>query len=246
MRIDMIDEEQALVEHLGDLRKTIIYSVVFFVICFAVFLLFTKQLIPIITKEQKLAMLGPLDVVRFYTGIAGSLSIGVSAPFVGFQVWQFIRPALTDEESKTALKYIPAMFFSFITGLLFGFYVVFAFAYDFLIGLGTTNFEMMITAQEYISFLLMTTIPMGFLFEVPFILMFLTAIGLVTPAKLSLVRKYAYVILAVVSAVITPPDFISQLIVLFPLFALYEFGVSMSKIVYRNQQRSQHTIATEK
>lgn len=234
----MIEEEQALTEHIGELRKVIIYSVILFVTCFCVFLLFTQQMIPILTKEQKLAMLGPLDVIRFYTGIAGSLSIGFSAPFIGFFLWRFIKPALTERESKTALKYIPAMFFSFIGGLLFGFFVVFAFAYQFLVGLGTANFDMMITAQGYFSFLLMTTIPMGFLFEVPFVLMFLTAIGVVSPEKLSSIRKYAYILLAVISAIITPPDFISQLIVLFPLFVLYEIGVWLSRIVYRNQQKS--------
>ncbi|NEU29570.1 twin-arginine translocase subunit TatC [bacterium LRH843] len=234
-----MDEEQALVEHLGDLRKAIIFSAVFFILCFVVFLLCIQEVIPIITKEHKLTMLGPLEVIRFYTGIAGSLSIGVSAPFIGFQLWRFIRPALTTNESKHALKYIPAMLISFICGVLFGFYVVFAFSYDFLIGLGTVNFDMMITAQEYFSFLLMTTIPMGFLFEVPFILMFLTAIGVLTPSKLSSIRKYAYIFLAVVSAIITPPDFISQLIVLFPLFILYELGVWLSRFVYRNQQQKE-------
>ncbi|MBS4196119.1 twin-arginine translocase subunit TatC [Bacillus sp. FJAT-49870] len=235
----MMDKEKALMEHLGDLRKVIIYSGLFFIICFAIFIIFIQQMIPLITKSQKLTMLGPLDVIRFYTGVAGSLSLGVSAPYIGFLIWRFIQPALTDKESKNAIKYIPAMLLSFICGLSFGYFVVFPFAYHFLMSLGTDNFEMMITTQSYFSFLLMTTIPMGFLFEVPFVLMFLTAIELVTPNHLSSFRKYAYVVMAIVSAIITPPDFVSQLIVLFPLFILYEIGIVLSKFVIQNKERKE-------
>ncbi|MCJ7840928.1 twin-arginine translocase subunit TatC [Lederbergia sp. NSJ-179] len=239
-----MDEERTLTEHLSELRKMLIYSSIFIGVSFMVILIFTQKMIPIITKGQKLTMLGPLDVIRFYTGIAGSLSLGVSAPFIGLMVWKFIRPALTDLESKKALRYIPAMLFSFMSGLLFGFYIVFPFSYQFLLKLGTTNFEMMITTQSYFSFLLMTTIPMGFLFEVPFILMFLTAIEILTPELLAKSRKYAYIVLAIVSAIITPPDFVSQLIVLIPLFILYELGIGLSKMVFQKQQKE--AIQTER
>lgn len=232
-----MDEERALTEHLTELRKVIIYSVLFLAVCFVTILVFTQQMIPIVTKGQKLTMLGPLDVVRFYTGIAGSLSLGVSAPFIGLLLWRFIRPALTDLESKKALKFIPAMLISFAGGLIFGFYIVFPFSYQFLLKLGTANFEMMITTQSYFSFLLMTTIPMGFLFEVPFVLMFLTAIDVLTPKQLAKSRKYAYIVLAVISSVITPPDFVSQLIVLIPMFILYELGIGLSKIIYQKRQK---------
>ncbi|MEK3889903.1 twin-arginine translocase subunit TatC [Bacillus sp. FSL K6-3431] len=234
-----MDEEKVLTEHLGELRVVIIYSCLFLIICFAIFLIFIQQMIPIITMDQKLTMLGPLDVIRFYTGIAGSLSIGVSAPFIGFLLWRFIRPALTENESKKTIRYIPAMLISFIIGISFGYYIVFPFAYQFLMLLGTANFDMMITTQSYFSFLLMTTIPMGFLFEVPFVLMFLTSIDIVTPSKLTSIRKYAYIVMAIVSAVITPPDFISNIIVLIPLVILYEIGIGLSKYVFENKQRKE-------
>ncbi|WP_053219509.1 twin-arginine translocase subunit TatC [Virgibacillus senegalensis] len=232
-------EEQTLVEHITDLRKAIINSVVFFAVCFIVILLFINQVIPILTDQEKLVMLGPLDVVRFYTGIAGSLSLGFSAPFIGYQIWKFVKPALTEEESKTAITFIPGIFFSFVAGLAFGFFVIFPTVFGFLMNLGTHNFDMMITAREYFSFMLMTSIPLGFLFEVPLVLMFLTAIGLVTPDKLGKVRKYGYLLMAVLSALITPPDVISQIIVLGPLIALYELGVVLSKVMYKRKLRTE-------
>ncbi|QTN01475.1 twin-arginine translocase subunit TatC [Sediminibacillus dalangtanensis] len=232
-------EEQTLVEHITDLRKAIINSVVFFAVCFIVILLSINQVIPILTDQEKLVMLGPLDVVRFYTGIAGSLSLGFSAPFIGYQIWKFVKPALTEEESKTAISFIPGIFLSFVAGLAFGFFVIFPTVFGFLMNLGTQNFDMMITAKEYFSFMLMTSIPLGFLFEVPLVLMFLTAVGLVTPDKLGKVRKYGYLLMAVVSALITPPDVISQIIVLGPLIALYELGVLLSKVMYKRKLRTE-------
>ena len=230
-----MDEKKTLVTHLEELRSVIVSSVIFFALCFVFFLIFVQQTIPFVTKGEKLVMLGPLDVIHFYTGVAGSLSLGVSAPFIGYRLWQFVRPALSEKESATALKYIPTMFFSFVLGTSFGFFVVFPFAYSFLTGIGYSHFAMMITTREYLSFLLMMTLPMGFLFEVPFVLMFLTSAGLVTPQGLKAKRKYAYLSLAVISAAITPPDFLSQLIVLFPLFTLYEIGRFLTRSVYRKR-----------
>ncbi|MFZ4450988.1 twin-arginine translocase subunit TatC [Salibacterium aidingense] len=233
------NEEQTLVEHITDLRKAVISSSVFFVVCFVLFLLSINYVVPLLTDENQLVMLGPLDVVRFYTGIAGSLSLGVSAPFIGYQAWKFVRPALTKKESKTALTFLPGIFFSFITGLLFGFFVIFPTVYQFLMSLGTTHFDMMITAKEYFSFMLMTSIPLGFLFEVPLFLMFLTAIGAVTPQKLKEIRKYGYILMAVISALITPPDVMSQVIVLGPLFGLYELGVLLSSVMYKKKRKAE-------
>ncbi|KGA96385.1 Sec-independent protein translocase TatCD [Alkalihalobacillus alcalophilus ATCC 27647 = CGMCC 1.3604] len=238
MRGEQAGAQQSIVEHLTDLRKAVLYSAIFFVLCFIGILLYINKVIPFITNDHKLVMLGPLDVIRFYTGIAGSLSLGLSAPFIGYQIWKFAKPALTEQESKTALTFIPSLFISFILGLSFGVLVIFPTVYSFLMGLGVKNFEIMITAKEYFSFLMMTTIPLGFLFEVPLLMMFLTAIGVVTPDKLKEVRKYGYVLMAVVSALITPPDFISQLIVLVPLMLLYEIGVILSKVMYKKRLRA--------
>ncbi|WP_245804805.1 twin-arginine translocase subunit TatC [Halobacillus hunanensis] len=229
------DDEQPLVEHIADLRKAIIGSLIFFVVCFIGILVSINYVIPVVTDGNELVMLGPLDVVRFYTGIAGSLSLGFSAPFIGYQAWKFVKPAMTTKESKTALSFIPGILISFLTGIAFGFFIVFPTVYGFLMGIGDQNFEMMITAKEYFSFMLMTTLPLGFLFEVPLLLMFLTAIGIVTPSNLRGMRKYGYLVMAIVSALITPPDLLSQLIVLIPLIVLYELGIMLSKVVYERK-----------
>lgn len=231
----METSEQTLVEHLTDLRKVLIRSIFFFLICFIICLLFINRLIPVLSNHYDLVMLGPLDVIRLYTGIAGSISLGISLPFIALQAWIFIRPALNDKEAKVSIMFIPAIIMSFAIGIMFGLFIVFPTIYGFLMRLGEINFSMMITAREYFSFLLMSTIPFGFLFEVPLLLVFLTSIGVVTPDMLKSIRKYAYLILAVVSALITPPDFFSQILVLIPLMSLYELGVLLSRISFKRR-----------
>lgn len=241
----MKTDEQTLVEHLTDLRKVLIRSLIFFIASFALCLFFINRLIPVLANDHELVMLGPLDVIKLYTGIAGSISLGLSLPFISYQVWLFVRPALTEKESKVSLIFFPAILFSFIGGLCFGFFIIFPAIYQFLMLLGESHFAMMITAREYFSFLLMSTIPFGFLFEVPLLLLFLTTIGIVTPAMLSSMRKYAYLIMAVVSALITPPDLFSQILVLVPLIGLYEIGVIMSKLKFKKLKAVQESPSSE-
>ncbi|MDQ0271526.1 twin-arginine translocase subunit TatC [Cytobacillus purgationiresistens] len=238
----MENSEQTLVEHLTDLRKVLIRSLIFFLLCFIICLVFINRLIPLLANHYELVMLGPLDVIRLYTGIAGSLSLGVSLPFIAFQAWLFIKPALSDKEAKMSVLFFPAILLSFVVGLLFGLFIVFPTIYGFLMKLGETNFAMMITAREYFSFLLMSTIPFGFLFEVPLLLVFLTSIGVVTPDMLRSIRKYAYLVLAVVSALITPPDFFSQILVMIPLIGLYELGILLSRISFKKRVAVQQDI----
>ena len=239
------EEEQTLVEHLMDLRKVVLNSVICVLVIFVCLLLFMDKLIPFLSHEHELVMLGPLEVIRLYAGIGLVLALGLSAPFIAGQLWVFSRPAMTKQESKMALLFLPAVLGSFVAGIAFGFYVIFPTVYRFLIGLGAKNFDMMVTAKEYFHFLIMTTVPMGVLFEVPLLLMFLTAIQLVTPLKLKKVRKYALLVFAVLSALITPPDFLSQLIVLIPLILLYEAGIVLSSLTLKwmeSKKRQEHIV----
>lgn len=93
----------------------------------------------------------------------------------------------------------------------------------------------MFTAEHYFRFMMNLTLPFGFLFEMPLIVMFLTSLGILNPAKLSKMRKISYFALIVVSVVITPPDFISDVLVIAPLLVLYELSISLSALIYRKK-----------
>nr|WP_233189539.1 twin-arginine translocase subunit TatC [Sporosarcina sp. P7] len=228
------DTDPALIEHLTDLRKQLIKSVVVFLVFFIAVFSTINLWFPYVTRGYKLIVLSPLEVISFYTTISAAMAFGLSVPFVCHFLWQFVKPGLTQKEGRFLSLYSPAILILFVGGLAFGYYVVNPLSYNFLVKLGKINFDVMITAKEYARFLLMTTMPIGLLFELPIVALFLSAIGILTSETMKKVRKWSYVILAVVSALITPPDFLSQLIILIPMIALYEASIF---IVMKTEKR---------
>lgn len=219
--------EPSLVEHLTDLRKQLVKSAVIFIIFFIAVFSTINLWFPFVTRGHKLIVLSPLEIVTFYMSISIALAFGLALPFLCHFLWQFVKPGLTERESRFFSLYSPVMFILFALGLSFGYFVVNPLSYNFLTSLGAINFEVMISAQEYARFLLLTTMPIGLMFELPMVAMFLSSIGLLSVNTLKKVRKWSYVALAVLSALITPPDFISQLIVLIPMILLYEISIRL-------------------
>ena len=224
-----------LVDHLSELRKQIIKSVAVFLLFFLIVFSTINLWFPYVTRGHQLIVLGPLEVVKFYMSISSALALGLALPFLCHFLWKFVSPGLNEKESQFLSLYSPVMLFLFLGGVAFGYFVVNPLSYNFLVSLGAMNFTVMVSAQEYASFLLMTTVPLGLLFELPVVAMFLSTIGLLTADSMKKVRKWSYLTLAVVSALITPPDFVSQLIVLIPTILLYEASIY---IVRRKEQRS--------
>lgn len=229
------ENPETLVDHLTDLRKQFIKSIAVFLLFFILVFATIHLWFPYVTRGHELIILGPLEVVKFYMSIATALSFGLSLPFICHFIWQFIKPGLREKESQFFSLYSPVMLFLFLAGIAFGYFVVNPISYQFLTSLGAINFTVMVSAQEYMSFLLMTTVPLGLIFELPMVTMFLAATGLLTAHTLKNVRRWSYLVLAIVSALITPPDFVSQLIVLIPMILLYEASVL---IVRRTEQRN--------
>ncbi|MFS0576905.1 twin-arginine translocase subunit TatC [Sporosarcina sp. 179-K 3D1 HS] len=229
-------EEQPLVEHLTDLRKQLLKSIGIFLFFFITVFSTINLWFPFITRGNQLIILGPLEVVKFYMSISTALAFGLSLPFLCHFVWQFVKPGLNERESRFLSLYSPVMLVLFLVGIAFGYFVVNPLSYHFLLSLGAVNFNVMVSAQEYVRFLLMTTMPIGVLFELPIVTLFLSAIGLLTAASMKKVRRWSYLAIAVISALITPPDFISQLIVMIPMVLLYEASIFL--VIFSEQRKA--------
>lgn len=212
-------------DHIIDLRKQIIKGAIVFVTLFIIVFSTINFWFPLISRGHNLIILGPLEVIKSYTSISVTLSLGLSLPFICNFLWQFAKPGLYEKEQKFIGLYSPIMLILFVIGLLFGYFVVNPMSYQFLINLGEMNFDIMVTATDYINFLIMTTIPIGLLFELPIVALFLSSMGILTATKMKNVRKWSYLCMAVVSALISPPDFISQLLILIPMIGLYEISI---------------------
>jgi sec-independent protein translocase protein TatC len=231
----MDDKELQLVDHLEELRKRIIISAIAFIVFFIVGFVYVTDIYKWFVKDLKLMVLGPSDIIWIYFMIATVIAIAGTIPVLAAQIWLFVRPALKPVERKITLSYVPALFLLFISGLAFGYFVIFPMVLKFLVNLGDGMFVTNFTAERYFQFIMNMTLPFGILFELPVVVMFLTSLGIINPFILSKIRKYAYFVLIVIAVIITPPDFMSDFVVTVPLLLLYEISINLSKFVYRKK-----------
>lgn len=173
---------------------------------------------------------------HIWTSIWAGFIVGF--PYVLYEVWKFISPGLYEKERKNSRGFILVASFLFFLGVLFGYYVVAPLSINFL---GTYQVSSEVTNEfdlaSYISTIRTSVIACGILFELPIIIYFLTKVGLVTPEIMKKYRKIALVIVLILSAVITPPDVTSQIIVAFPVLILYQVSIGISKRVLKNEAK---------
>lgn len=232
----MQQAEQHLTEHLAELRRRILVTLGVFLLALCAAFVYVEAIYNWLTRdlEDQLQVLGPTDVIWVYLMIAGVFAIAVTIPVAGFQLWRFVSPGLRPNERRTSLAYVPALAVLFVVGLSFGYFIIYPMVLSFLESL-SGNFVTAYTAEKYFRFMINMTVPFGILFEMPVIVMFLTSLGILNPLRLSKMRKLAYLILTVVAVTITPPDFVSDVLVIVPLFLLYEISIGLSRIVYRRR-----------
>lgn len=165
---------------------------------------------------------------QFMTDMTVSMFAGLilGSPFIIYQLWQFIMPALYVKERRYARRAVFVMSFLFMIGVLFSYYFMVPWTLNFL---GTYQVSALVVNQislsSYISTVTSTILGVGVVFELPVVVFVLAKIGIITPSLLKDNRKYAFVIILIVAAIITPPDVFSQMIVTVPLYALYEISV---------------------
>lgn len=245
-RVTKDQPDATLVEHLDDLRGVLIKSILVFVIFFALIFLTIQFWFPYLTKGHDLIVRGPFEVIRFYLRTAGSLGVGLSLPFICYYLWQFMRPGLVEKETNFLKSYFPFMMGLFILGLMFGYFVVHPISYYFLIQMGQQNFDVLVTADEYMSFLLITTMPFGLIFQMPIIVLFLHHIELLDSVIMKNVRLYVYFGLLVITALIAPPDFFTHMITVAPMIVLYELSIYIVRIKERRRQKREAKMEEEK
>jgi len=231
------EKEMNIVGHLSELRNRIIVTGLFFILFFVLGFVYIKEIYSFFESDIdfQLTVTSPGDIIWIYITMAGIIGLIGTLPVFCLQLWLFIKPALSKSERRVSLSYIPAVFFLFLIGLVFGYFMFIKLILPFLLSLNDGMFNELFTVEKYFRFLFRITLPFALLFEIPIIIMFLTSLGLVSPAFLRKMRKYAYFILLIVGALVTPPDIFLQLIVAVPLFILYEISIYLSSIVEKKK-----------
>ena len=164
-------------------------------------------------------------------------------PYVIFEFWRFVSPGLHDSERKNARGFILIASLLFFVGVFFGYYIVTPLSINFL-GNYTVSSEVFndFDLSSYIGLLRASVLASGLIFELPIIIYFLTKVGIITPKFLSKNRKFALIIVLSLSAIITPPDIVSQIIVSIPLLILYEVSIFISKFTFRRLEKQMQNL----
>ncbi|MFW5822795.1 MAG: twin-arginine translocase subunit TatC [Tangfeifania sp.] len=196
-------------------------------------------------NQQPLELISIKIAGQFMTHIWVSIIAGfiIASPVVFYEFWRFIKPALYDNEKKYAGG---AVFFTsvlFLMGVLFGYFLIVPLSVHFL---GSYNVSGEVTNQinlkSYIGSVTSISLAAGVVFLIPIFSYFLSKVGLITPQFMKTYRKHAYVIMLLLSAIITPPDVFSQIMVCFPLVFLYEIGILISKRVVKKREKEMDEI----
>lgn len=239
MSSDKNIKDMNFVDHLSELRNRLIVTAVFFILAFILSLVFVKDIYNFFQNDIdfQLTVTGITDVIWVYIAIAALIALIFTLPLLSLQIWLFIRPGLTKKERRVSLAYIPAILILFVAGLVAGYYLFANIILPFLLRWNDGTFNEMFTVDKYFRTLMNFTLPFGFIFEVPIILMFLTSLGILTPDFLRKNRKYAYFILLIIGGLVTPPDVILQISVAIPLFLLYELSIYLTNVVYKRREK---------
>ena len=186
-------------------------------------------------RVQSRVMAGQFSA-HIWTSIWAGFIVGF--PYVLYEMWKFISPGLYEKERRYSKGFILIASLLFFMGVLFGYYIVAPLSINFL-GSYTVSEEVFndIDLSSYISTVRASVIACGIVFELPIVIYFLTKVGLVTPEILRKYRKIALVLVLILSAIITPPDVASQIIVAVPVLILYQVSIYISKVVIKREEK---------
>jgi sec-independent protein translocase protein TatC len=239
----------SLLDHLDELRKRLLYSVVALAVTIGLSWVFVERIFDFLERPitpylgegdgaGQLVVLGVQDAFVLYFKVAALAGVFLAAPFLLYQLYAFIAPGLYKRERLWAVPFVFAGTLFFVAGGAFAYTVAFPLAVDFLVGIGNDQFDVMITGDRYLSFLMLVMLGLGAMFELPIVVFLLAVIGVVTPQ--TLLKKFRWAVLAifVVAAIITPtPDVVNLLVFALPSIALYLVGVAAAWVVVGRREK---------
>lgn len=222
-----VQTEQPLRDHLQEFRKRLIICLVVVAIAALACYNYVDDIIALLSGPAgKLYFMNPSEVFFTYMEIALYAGILFTLPVLLYEVWAFVAPALWPEERRAVLVILPTAVILFYVGLVFAYYLVIPAAVTFFMGFATQTLQPMFSLESYLSFILALTLPFGFIFELPLIVVFLAKNGLVTGDFLKGKRKILIVIAFIFAAVVSPTtDIFTQTMIAVPLIVLYEISL---------------------
>jgi sec-independent protein translocase protein TatC len=246
------DEKESMqtmgfLDHLEELRKRIIYSIVavavgFFACWWKVEAIYDVMQRPIMDAlkangmSEKLVYLNPTEPFNLYLKIAALAGLFLTSPFVLYQVWMFISPGLYRKEKKYVIPFMVSTISLFSLGGVFGYKFVYPYALTFLINFGK-QFQPMITVGEYTQLFLSVVLGMGLIFEMPILVFFLSLMGIMSAGFMLKNFRYAILVIFIIAAIVTPTtDILNMCIFAAPMIALYAISIGVAWAVHPKQR----------
>jgi len=239
----------SFLEHLEELRKRIIYSVVAVVVGFFACWSYADKIVgwmqqPIMEAlkrngmPQTLVYLNPTDPFNLYLKVGALAGLFVTCPFVLYQVWMFISPGLYRNEKRYVVPFMVSTIGLFLSGGYFGYKLVYPAALEFLIGYGK-QFQPMITIHEYTDLFLTVILGLGLVFELPILVFFLALMGVVSAGWMWRNVRYSILVIFIIAAILTPTtDILNMCIFAAPMIALYLMSIGLAWVVHPKQRKA--------
>ncbi len=230
-----MEKRQNLIQHLTELRQCVIRSLISLAVGMGASLYFSKDIFRILQKpllevlpqSSVFIATGPIEALVTYLQVALLSGLFVSLPFIFYQVWIFVAPALYVNEKKLALSFVffASLFFS--GGALFGYFLIFPVGFKFFVtALEGTGIQFLPQMQDYLSFISRMLLIFGVVFEMPLIIVALAKAGIIKLQMLNKAQRYVLVLIFLIAGILTPgPDVLSQFLLAIPLLMLYELSV---------------------
>lgn len=240
-------------DHLEELRWRIVKCLIALMVCcgLSFWFCYTWDVLPVLVKpiapmlpDGKLNFTSPMAPATILMQISGVLGIVLASPVLGYQVWCFLSPALSQRERRVIMPVLGFAAAFFLVGIALAVFVFVPVSVDLMQNIQSEALKPMITAEAYFGFMLFICLAFGAVFEMPIVVLILTALGLVTPTVLAKARRWAAAISLVAAMVITPGDaVVSTLVLWVPIYGLYEFSIIVSWFVYRARKKREAAAA---
>lgn len=249
------DATMSFLDHLEELRWRILWSLGALVLAAGIgFWLATAfDVIGFLTRpvqpylgDHRLAFLHPTEPFMVTLKVGLFLGVLIALPVIFWHFWKFVAPGLVEREKKVFLPTLVASVGLFVAGAAFSFYLAMPFALKFFLSFGGGSLEPVITINEYFSFAIRMTFMFGAVFEMPLVILALTWAGILSPRLLKKYRRHAIAGLAILAAVLTPADVFSMMIMLVPMYLLFEISVAGASLIERRGERKRPPAPVEK
>ncbi len=240
------EQDLSLVEHLAELRQRLIISaagiaagaVLAYAFIDPIFTLFSQPLMDVLPPDTTLIFTSYPEAFFTYLKLALTVGLFLASPLVLYELWAFIAPGLYPHEKRLALPFVFASTTCFVGGGIFGYFVVFPAAFNFLAHFTGDAFVLLPSVSEYFTLTIRLLLGFGLAFELPVLMVFLALLGIIDAAMLRNNRKYAILIIFIIAAIFTPtPDVLNQVLLAGPLLLLYEVSIFFVWFVRKGRQK---------